>query len=137
MDECFKNGSLVNFTPSKLRYFCGHHLKCNLDQDYALSQAIDNVNKNYVVVGLLEHLNETFDVLDYNLPRYFRGARKSFEKMQDKKAAHAHTATWRKAESPESKAYLKSHLVHDDKFYAFLKTRLFNQYDLAKKHLKN
>merc|ERR1711992_125976 len=47
-----------------LLYFCGHDDECaQLGNSLALQKAKHNVEKNFAVVGLLEHMEETMVVL--------------------------------------------------------------------------
>ena len=57
-----------------LLYFCGHHPECSkLGSSVALQLAKHNVDNNFAVVGLLEHLDETMTVLENRLPQFFSG----------------------------------------------------------------
>lgn len=113
---------------SALPFFCGQSAKCLLDRSYRLSKAIENVKKHYIAVGLLEYLNETLAVFEYLLPTYFLEARTIFDRVIENEKGHAHEHTWQKAESDESRAYLKARLQEDDEFYEFLRNRLMSQY---------
>ena len=55
-------------------YFCGQLLECRrLGSTWALEEAIRNIEEYYPVVGILENLVGTFQVLEAKLPRFFSG----------------------------------------------------------------
>ena len=39
-----------------------------------MKKAMENVEKHYAVVGILEELNKTLTVLEHYVPRFFKGA---------------------------------------------------------------
>lgn len=50
-----------------------------LNNDWALDSAKKNVEKYYQVVGVLEELNGTLDVLEEQIPQFFAGARALYQ----------------------------------------------------------
>ena len=55
-------------------YFCGHDPECSqLGNPAALQKAKENVDRHFVVVGVLEKLEESLAVLEDKLPEYFSG----------------------------------------------------------------
>ena len=40
-----------------------------------MRKAMENVEKHYAVVGVLEDLNKTLTVLEHYIPRFFKGAK--------------------------------------------------------------
>ena len=42
--------------------------------EIAMKKAMENVEKHYAVVGILEELNKTLTVLEHYVPRFFKGA---------------------------------------------------------------
>ena len=40
-----------------------------------MRKAMENVEKHYAVVGVLEELNKTLTVLEHYVPRFFKGAK--------------------------------------------------------------
>nr|CAI5818742.1 unnamed protein product [Callosobruchus analis] len=72
----FKNGKPYDLS---IPYFCGHYQPCmELNIDWALQIAKSNVEKYYTVVGVLEKLNDTMDVLEQKIPYFFKGAKKIY-----------------------------------------------------------
>lgn len=43
--------------------------------EVAMRKAMENVEKHYAVVGVLEDLNKTLTVLEHYIPRFFNGAK--------------------------------------------------------------
>ena len=42
--------------------------------EIAMKKAMENVEKHYAVVGILEEMNKTLTVLEHYVPRFFKGA---------------------------------------------------------------
>ncbi|XP_066245844.1 heparan sulfate 2-O-sulfotransferase pipe-like [Euwallacea similis] len=77
--ECsLKDGETEDFS---IPYFCGHDPKCRLsNSNWAFGRAIENVEKYYRVVGILEELNTTLSVLEDQIPQFFKGAMMTYER---------------------------------------------------------
>ncbi|XP_077498248.1 heparan sulfate 2-O-sulfotransferase pipe [Amblyomma americanum] len=62
-------------------YFCGHDPRCLLVQNsWALDRARQNIERHFSVVGVLEDLNLTLALLEWHIPRFFRGATELYRK---------------------------------------------------------
>uniref|UniRef100_A0A8C4RA49 Uronyl 2-sulfotransferase n=1 Tax=Eptatretus burgeri TaxID=7764 RepID=A0A8C4RA49_EPTBU len=55
-------------------YFCGQDPRCREPGIWALTQAKENVMRNYLLVGILEELEDTLLLLQRLLPHYFKNA---------------------------------------------------------------
>uniref|UniRef100_UPI00398EDA34 uronyl 2-sulfotransferase a isoform X2 n=1 Tax=Pristiophorus japonicus TaxID=55135 RepID=UPI00398EDA34 len=55
-------------------YFCGQHPKCRDPGEWALQRAKENMNENYLLVGILEELEDVLLLLERLLPHYFKDA---------------------------------------------------------------
>ncbi len=53
------------------KYFCGHERLCSTNSSYALQVAKANMREKFAVVGILEELDKTMDVIGKILPGYF------------------------------------------------------------------
>ncbi|CAH2250789.1 Hypothetical predicted protein [Pelobates cultripes] len=53
-------------------YFCGQHPKCRDPGEWALERAKQNVNENFLLVGILEELEDVLLLLERFLPHYFK-----------------------------------------------------------------
>lgn len=51
-----------------------------LNDPWALQAAKNNVERYYPVVGILEELNSTLEVLESNIPYFFKGVQKLYYK---------------------------------------------------------
>ena len=65
----------VTFQP----YFCGQEPECTRHNSrQALMTAIENVERHYPVVGVLEEMDSTLRVMQAVLPRFFNGIHDKF-----------------------------------------------------------
>uniref|UniRef100_UPI00358DED7B uronyl 2-sulfotransferase isoform X2 n=1 Tax=Myxine glutinosa TaxID=7769 RepID=UPI00358DED7B len=55
-------------------YFCGQDPRCREPGIWALSQAKENLMRNYLLVGILEELEDTLLLLQRLLPHFFKNA---------------------------------------------------------------
>ncbi|XP_069829883.1 uronyl 2-sulfotransferase isoform X2 [Dendropsophus ebraccatus] len=53
-------------------YFCGQHPKCRDPGEWALERAKQNVKENFLLVGILEELEDVLLLLERFLPHYFK-----------------------------------------------------------------
>ena len=61
---------------SQLAFYCGHGPECNeFEGEAALAMAKNNVEKYYAVVGVLEEMDKSLEVLENYVPRFFKDAR--------------------------------------------------------------
>ena len=113
-----------------LLYFCGHHPECSkLGSRVALQIAKHNVDHNFAVVGLLEHLNETMAVLEDKLPQFFSGA-KNYYTTLSKSTSKVNKNTIKSSEiSDDVRAVLKHRLSNEYELYAHIKQNLLKQYN--------
>ena len=72
--ECAANSTDHVFIRS-IPYFCGQHADCLVSGSrWALQRAKFIVEYEYSVVGILNQMNETLQVLENYVPRFFAGA---------------------------------------------------------------
>ena len=53
------------------KYFCGHQRFCKLGNKEALNRAMENLRKDFAVVGLVEEMELSLKVMARTLPKYF------------------------------------------------------------------
>ncbi|KAK4306484.1 hypothetical protein Pmani_021696 [Petrolisthes manimaculis] len=59
----------------QIPFFCGHYAECWVPgSSWALEEAKHNLVHNYLLVGVTEELEGFVALLEYTLPRFFRGA---------------------------------------------------------------
>ena len=91
--------------------------------------AKENVSKFYPVVGVFEMFNETLKVLEYKLPKYFKGSTHLGQKAyhdaykEEMKQNHNH----KKPVSEDVKDLVKGNMTYEIEFYEFCKRRLQQQ----------
>ena len=115
---------------SQVAFFCGDSEDClTLGSDVALQKAMDNIEKHFITVGVLEYLEMSFIVMECLIPRYFS----SISDLHRKTNPHMRNKN-NKTEilTQESKKKLRKMLRNEIKLYAFVKRRLFNQYEKCK-----
>ena len=92
----------------------------------ALALAKRNVEKYYAVVGVLEKMQESLEVLENYVPAFFKNARNVYQKML--KETHIN----RNKQKPKVPQYVKNHLrsnfTLEIEFFEFCKQRLLRQY---------
>ena len=55
-------------------YFCGQDSRCQVIGDkWAMERAMENVRKNYSVVGVIEDFHKTLRVVEEKIPLFFGG----------------------------------------------------------------
>merc|ERR1711974_248292 len=60
---------------SQIMAFCGHDPFCaDFNSERALAAAKENVDRHYAVVGVIEELNKTLEVMEAFMPDVFPGA---------------------------------------------------------------
>ena len=90
--------------------------------------AVQNVIKNYPVVGVLEKFNDTLVVLEKKLPHYFLGAKDAFYNDKDYKIKTFSNHENKKHVSVEVRKILKEKLKYEVEFYQFCNQRLQKQF---------
>ena len=115
---------------SQVAFFCGDSEDClTLGSDVALQKAMNNIEKHFITVGVLEYLEMSFIVMECLIPWYFS----SIYDLHRKTNPHMRNKN-NKTEilTQESKKKLREMLRNEIKLYAFVKRRLFNQYEKCK-----
>ena len=139
LGQCIQNSSIRHCVNNynmyiTIKYFCGKNDKCrhNPNTDYAMNLAITNIDKFYLVVGVIEQFKKTLKVLEYLLPEYFAGAVHVYEE-QEKEGKNVHEkcqAGLEPLQDKEDPVYqqLKGYLYREYKVYNHVFTRLEEQY---------
>ena len=109
--------------------YCGQSEVCaRFNNKEAMELAKQNVAKHYAVVGVLEMWEETLEVLEHQLPFFFKGARQLYkEKFQQvrKMSQNFHKGFV----SDEIKEIVRRNFSREIEFYDFCKLRLQVQLD--------
>ncbi|XP_065111678.2 uronyl 2-sulfotransferase isoform X2 [Paramisgurnus dabryanus] len=112
-------------------FFCGQHPQCREPSEWALETAKQNVLEHYLLVGLLEELEDVLLLLERLLPHFFSDVFKIYRSPDYRKLGNQ-TVTVRK-QTPNLKALkvLYQRMAYEYKFYNFIKA----QFHLTKRKI--
>ena len=111
----------------QISFFCGMSPDCDIFGSVkALEIAKKNVDQYFAVVGVLEQMQESLQVLENYVPAFFKDARKVYKTMM--KERHVNENKFKPHVSPEVKNYIKSNFTTEIEFYNFCRQRLYKQY---------
>lgn len=114
-----------NYSVLQLPYFCGQEPQCqHLNDPWALARAKQNIEQYYAVVGTLEQMNVTLQVLETVLPQFFGGAYKVYHSL----GVHRNQNLHKERVKEEVKALLRANLTAEYELYHFVQQRLYRQY---------
>ncbi|XP_011183221.2 heparan sulfate 2-O-sulfotransferase pipe isoform X2 [Zeugodacus cucurbitae] len=109
-------------------FFCGHNeRRCTpFNTKLPLQVAMQNVEKEYAVVGTWEDTNVTLTVLENYIPSYFRGAKNMYymglyKDIQNHNPMKPHI-------SEDIKNMVRKNFTREIEFYQFCRQRLHKQY---------
>ncbi|KAJ8044845.1 Heparan sulfate 2-O-sulfotransferase 1 [Holothuria leucospilota] len=132
-DECVLNEGASCRNPAALvRHFCGYSCQYhnNTARRKSFNKAIANINRNYLVVGIMEDYLSILKVLENLIPQVFSGIASVYE--NEKRTILEIMKTKEKTEvSQQARNKLKSEMEEDYKLYDILKKRFER---LKKKH---
>lgn len=112
-------------------YFCGQHPQCREPGVWALERAKQNVLENYLLVGILEELEDVLLLLERLLPHYFSGVLNIYKSPDYRKLGNM-TGTVRKhMPSLEALQVLYHRMRYEYEFYNFIR----EQFHLMKKKI--
>ncbi|XP_061609181.1 uronyl 2-sulfotransferase a [Phyllopteryx taeniolatus] len=112
-------------------YFCGQHPKCREPGPWALDRAKQNVLENYLLVGILEELEDVLLLLERLLPHYFTGVLDIYKSPDHRKMGNL-TGTVRKhTPTLEALQVLYHRMRYEYEFYNFVR----DQFHLMKKKI--
>ncbi|KAM6954360.1 uronyl 2-sulfotransferase a [Aplochiton taeniatus] len=112
-------------------YFCGQHPKCREPGLWALERAKQNILENYLLVGVLEELEDVLLLLERLLPHYFSGVLGVYKSTEFRKMANM-TGTVRKhTPTLEALQVLYHRMRYEYDFYNFIR----DQFHLVKKKI--
>ena len=110
---------------SQMLFFCGYTMECIHGSNYyKYSKAIENVQKYYSVIGVLEEMEKTLNVFENFLPRYFKSSVKLFGQDKEKRNSNR----FKQIISTQARKILQRQLYYEIQFYEFVKFRLLSQY---------
>ncbi|XP_033122144.1 uronyl 2-sulfotransferase-like [Anneissia japonica] len=111
-------------------FFCGHSPQCRLPGRTPLEMAKLNVERDFIVVGVLEELDDTFAVLEKMLPRFFTGAVEYLRSPDTSSAGNtfarnrsATVTKHKEVPSDEVRTILLKQMSLEYEFYYYIKDR--------------
>ena len=108
-------------------FFCGNEPDCiAFNSDKALKRAMGVVDKEYLVVGVLENLNESLLVFEKYLPKFFRSAFVLHQESDVHMQRKNHNPNKRNI-SKELRSTLEGQFSKEFEFYSFCKQKLDKQ----------
>uniref|UniRef100_A0A4W3HRG7 Uronyl 2-sulfotransferase n=1 Tax=Callorhinchus milii TaxID=7868 RepID=A0A4W3HRG7_CALMI len=110
-------------------YFCGQHPKCRDPGEWALQRAKDNMNENYLLVGILEELEDVLLLLERLLPHYFKDASSIYHSPEYKKLGNGTITVKKQIPSPKALQVLYQQLQYEYDFYRYVR----DQFHLLKR----
>ncbi|OQV24958.1 putative Heparan sulfate 2-O-sulfotransferase pipe [Hypsibius exemplaris] len=133
LENCVRTGKdydcrLIDgtFIKNMIAFFCGHDIECSKhNSPNALSRAKQNVEKHFAVVGILEDLDMSLQVLEQTLPAYFAGAVDLYASNPDHVVNKGKNRVDRVSE--EVKQIIRANLTAEYDFYDFVRKRLIAQ----------
>ncbi|KAJ8044846.1 Heparan sulfate 2-O-sulfotransferase 1 [Holothuria leucospilota] len=125
-DECvLKGDKLCQDKGTLIGHFCGydtHPCKAEVHSKKAFNKAVTNIERNYVVIGIMEDYDSFLRVLEKVLPEYFGGALSIYH--QQKKDTLSKMKTKNKTTvSRRTKKILSKQMTAEYKLYNYLKAR--------------
>jgi len=139
-DDCIANSHSQDCDPRKLwlqvPWFCGHSRRCwsPPGNDWALDQAKRNLVEKYLVVGITEDLDSFVDVVEWLLPKFFKGAGSLYRNEGTKGNNHIRRTKHKDPVSAQTLEVLKKTRVWkaEQDFYDFA----LNQFNALKEERK-
>ncbi|CAK9812372.1 Heparan sulfate 2-O-sulfotransferase 1 [Anthophora plagiata] len=105
--------------------FCGQDSRCTqVNNKWALQRAKLNIIEWYPVVGVLDCLEQSIDLLEHKFPYFFRGAKQIYEKIHPRKKSFCDAAVAMKSRQRDT---LFKYFEDEIEFYQWIKARLFNE----------
>ena len=111
----------------QISFFCGMKPECDIfGSGDGLKLAKSNVEKYYSVVGILEKWNESLEVMEHYIPRFFKNAGKTYKHYMKDKPRNKNNI--KQKVSKEIKNQIGVNFTVEIEFYEFCKQRFYKQY---------
>ncbi|XP_015271037.1 PREDICTED: uronyl 2-sulfotransferase [Gekko japonicus] len=102
-------------------YFCGQHPRCREPGEWALERAKVNVNENFLLVGILEELEDVLLLLERFLPHYFKDVLSIYKNPEHRKLGNLTVTVKKTVPSPEAIQILYQRMKYEYEFYYYVK----------------
>lgn len=112
-----------------IEFFCGHDAFCPIfGNREGLNRAMQVVEKDFAVVGILEDWDKTLAVLEHYIPRYFKGVTKIYDERLKGDKIMTNENFYKPNVDPKAREFLNRNFTVENEFYDFLRQRLDQQY---------
>nr|XP_046228495.1 uronyl 2-sulfotransferase a isoform X1 [Scatophagus argus] len=112
-------------------FFCGQHPQCREPGVWALERAKQNVMENYLLVGILEELEDVLLLLERLLPHYFTGVLEIYNSPSYRKMGNMTGTVRKQTPTLEALQVLYQRMHYEYEFYNFIR----DQFHLMKKKI--
>ena len=114
--------TLNAFQIGAVPYFCGQSDVCMTPCQAAVDKAIDNINKHYGVIGLIDHFMQSIALFEQTLPNMFDNMTEIVSDilLEDKRE---NAARKRYKKDPEVMKTMSERMFFENQFYEFIKKR--------------
>jgi len=143
MDQCIttNNAECTSVEESLILapFFCGHDPVCRSNSSFALKLAKRNIERHFVVVGVMERMRDTFAALECTMPQFFAGLLKEYDILASNKKEKMNKTKHKTVPSPAVHAQYKQFLSMEYALHDWIVQRFDNQVNRLKgicKHLK-
>eukprot|EP00736_Rhodelphis_marinus_P007723 Rmarinus@m.14198 len=127
----------LGFDPM-VRYFCGLNPICGASSLPTLERAIRHILRSYLTVGLSSRVEETLEIFEAILPRFFEGARQLYyEFPSDIRHSRANTNKRSPAISEDMRKYVLSYNRLDMALYDWLARAFERQLQLCRHRISS
>ena len=139
MDECVSTGDPARCLTkpygigSMVSFFCGQESMCDdtkrrPNSSAALALAKSNIERFYLFVGLLEHMDSSLKLLEHIFPSFFAGIADVHRRHLKLAPVHVTPRKHRHQISNETRTVLLQLLKPEYELYEFVRQRFINQY---------
>ncbi|KAK1793329.1 hypothetical protein P4O66_011711 [Electrophorus voltai] len=104
-------------------YFCGQHPQCREPSLWALQKAKENVLEHYLLVGVLEELQDVLLLLERLLPHFFTDVLNIYKSPEYRKLWNLTVTVHKQSPSLEALQVLYQRMEHEYDFYNFIKAQ--------------
>lgn len=133
VNECVANDMPECFQPvyKYIQYFCGNHDECRTSvvnmKQRSNKRAKINVLREFYVIGVMEQFEDTLEMFEQTLPRFFTGISSLWSTQVAQKARNSTRTSNRKEISAVNRAKMANHaLKWEMDLYLFIRA-LFNE----------
>nr|XP_021328743.1 uronyl 2-sulfotransferase-like isoform X2 [Danio rerio] len=104
-------------------YFCGQHPQCREPGLWALETAKQNVLDHYLLVGVLEELEDVLLLLERLLPHFFSDVLNIYRSPEYRKLGNLTGTVRKQSPNPEALRVLHQRMEYEYRFYQFIRAQ--------------